>query len=620
MRIEAKHEAESRKKDEEMKKKGLDQEAAEQDVLFDYDPDTDGLAYGGDDDEEADSLNDAELVETHEGFEDTIELDHYVSHQRVLSSDHKPLDAIFTLTYDAVIPELKSKIHQEVARDFDKAENEGRPGITVVADSHENESNADTDESSGQAESECVQFGQIHYRVIKQRSITIANTSQISATFSFVGKGLDDSTSSPISLPWLHVEPFTTVDDLHEDRSKVQAHDKCTLSPGETKTIQLSIEVFDPELVVGLNNYTSSLEDVLILRVSDGRDHFLPIKATWLPTCFCRTLDELVLAPDGGVRKIPKHASNRDGTGRDGIKSSAAHHSAPKELFALTETIPSLVERSIAEWDILHPDQAAPWKQYADDTLWPFDSSTWTFHEGEERTALLEAIRENLDTAKPINEHTDPNESCIIHLEILAETLISFLSSLRDGVVTATMWTLISQSLSASEKDKSQPPYSAEDIQAMVMDPLSTAPVHSVSMTFLTFMISRIIKEIAPNTASSHRPSAAASTRRSRASSLFSETESETSTTTSPSVDAPKRSFLDSIRRRRGQSTSTSAAEAEVNPIEERRKALTRSYAALFAPLMIRSAQDNTAKGKEKKVLESRKRKVLEAFLETALL
>lgn len=46
---------------------------------------------------------------------------------RVLSSDHKPLDAVFKLQYDAVVPELKTAIHGEVAREIDRQENEGRP-------------------------------------------------------------------------------------------------------------------------------------------------------------------------------------------------------------------------------------------------------------------------------------------------------------------------------------------------------------------------------------------------------------------------------------------------------------------------------------------------------------
>ena len=84
-----KHEEEARKKDEDMKKRGLDEAANEQDVLFDHEPDTDGLAYGDDYDEDEDACNDVELIQTHEGFYDAIELNHYISHQRVLSSDHQ---------------------------------------------------------------------------------------------------------------------------------------------------------------------------------------------------------------------------------------------------------------------------------------------------------------------------------------------------------------------------------------------------------------------------------------------------------------------------------------------------------------------------------------------------
>jgi inositol polyphosphate 5-phosphatase INPP5B/F len=618
-----KHEAEARKKDEEMKKKGLDQDAADQDVLFDYDPDTDGLAYGDDYDEDEDAFHDAELIETHEGFEDEIELDHYISHQRVLSSDHKPLDAIFTLTYDAVVPELKARIHQEVAREFDKAENEGRPAITVVVDPHETKSSTDADDLVEQEDSNCVNFGQIRYRIPKHRSITVANTGQVAATFKFVGKEAGQEQNSPISPPWLQVS-LLAMDRHDEDpasKSATQPSMEITLSPGETKTIQLTIDVADAEFVTQLNQYATQVEDVLILRVKDGRDHFVPVKGKWMPTCFCRTLDELVVAPEGGVRSIPRRPKNRDGTGTKNLKSSPTHHSAPKEFFALTEAITALVERSVAEWDILHPNETPPWKHEADDTTWPFDPSTWTFHAGEERTSMLETVREALDTARPINEHTNPDEPCMIRLEVLAESLTSFLESLRDGIIPTTMWTEIEQSFSTAEREKNLG--SSEDIQAMVMEHLSSAPVHSVSMTFLTFMLSRILKEIAPASKEQLKTPtlAGALSRRSRASSILSETESERST--SPSVESSgKRSFLDTIRRRRGQSisASTNAPDAETTSVLDRRKALLKNYTALFAPLIIRSANDRLAKGKEKRILESRKRKVLEAFLETALL
>ena len=118
----------TKRRDEEMKVNGVEQAAKDEELLYDYDPDEDAADDGGtyDDYTEGDSHH----VMTGEGFEDEITMDYYTAHQRVLSSDHKPLTAIFTLKYDSVIPELKSKIHQEVARELDRVENEGRPSVT----------------------------------------------------------------------------------------------------------------------------------------------------------------------------------------------------------------------------------------------------------------------------------------------------------------------------------------------------------------------------------------------------------------------------------------------------------------------------------------------------------
>lgn len=126
----------ARLKDQEMKARGIDKAGEDDEVLFDYDPESDGADVDGigDYDEGEDAAVNSQAVITNEGYRDTLHLDVYTSHQRVLSSDHKPLDALFTLQYDAVVPELRSKVQQEVARELDRAENEGRPGITIVVD------------------------------------------------------------------------------------------------------------------------------------------------------------------------------------------------------------------------------------------------------------------------------------------------------------------------------------------------------------------------------------------------------------------------------------------------------------------------------------------------------
>ncbi|KIX10200.1 uncharacterized protein Z518_01281 [Rhinocladiella mackenziei CBS 650.93] len=612
----AKQLAEARKKDESMKARGIDEATVEHDVLFDYDPETDGLAYGDDYDEyeeREENFHDAELVQTREDDGDLIELHSYNSHQRVLSSDHKPLGAIFTLTYDAVIPELKAKIHQEVARELDKAENEGRPAVTVVVDDHSDELGPNAD---GAADMNAVHFGDVRYGVKKTRMVTIANTGQIAASFSFVERPTESEEGARVVPEWLELHL-----ESHVMQQSGQAHkpgDQISLSPGETTSIELSIDVTDGRLVYELNKGITQLEDILVLRIENGRDHFIPVKGNWLQSSFFRTLDELVVAPEGGVRKLPKSHKNRDSTGTGNVHSSATHHSAPKELYSLTEILPIFIERSIAEWGMIHDEDIPPWQYENGGLSWPFNRDTWTFHEGEERLELLAGVREALDTAAPLDRNLDPDVPGIVRLEILAETLISFLQSLRDGIISAEIWSDVEVRLSTMEKGKAHP--SPEEIQDMVMDVLSQFPVHSVSFTFITFLMNRIVNELVPcgkpaPTSGTPAPASPNPSRRSRASTLS--VDSGDTPLMSGQETPGKRGLFLTLRRHRTQSISSSSdpTTEAVMAASERRKQLIRAYVEIFAPIITRSENDTNYKGKDKKALEGRKRRVLEVFL-----
>ena len=119
---------ETKRRDDELKQSGVEQAAKDEELLYNYDPDEDAAEDAASYDEYDDAA--PEVVITREGFEDEITLEYYTAHQRVISSDHKPLTAVYSLKYDSVVPELKSKIHQEVARELDRVENEGRPSVT----------------------------------------------------------------------------------------------------------------------------------------------------------------------------------------------------------------------------------------------------------------------------------------------------------------------------------------------------------------------------------------------------------------------------------------------------------------------------------------------------------
>ncbi|KAK3066872.1 hypothetical protein LTS18_001442, partial [Coniosporium uncinatum] len=148
-------EEQAHKRDADMKARGIDEASADEGVLYDYDEDEDGDDY----DENADMQ--APSVASTTEAEKTLELEYYTSHQRVLSSDHKPLDAVFSLTYDGVVPELKAQIHQECARELDQVENERRPTVTLIVDHSHDESSSTglSDDADGKFEG--VDFGDV---------------------------------------------------------------------------------------------------------------------------------------------------------------------------------------------------------------------------------------------------------------------------------------------------------------------------------------------------------------------------------------------------------------------------------------------------------------------------
>ena len=368
----------ARKKDEQMKATGTDQAADDEEILYDYDPDTDGT-NANDDYDEYDEYDDAEdgVVFTKEGFEDEIHLEYYTAHQRVLSSDHKPLDAVFKLKFDAVVPELKAKVHAEVAKDLDKAENEGRPNVTVVVDQL---TDHETEHDGAGSTAEGVWFGDIRWAHSKHRSLTIANTSRVPAKFTFMERPVEADQASGIAPAWLKLKLNGT-----ELESSSSASVPATIEPGETASLELEIRIFDMTLVNALNERRKGLDDILVLRVEGGRDHFIPVRAKWLDTSLSRSIDKLIRIPEGGMRKLqhqrPDSSSKSRTRGEDSRPASAddpVRFSAPRELFRLTEAIEEFATRVLAEWDMIASDEAsenAPWIQHPG---WPFDEDSWS--------------------------------------------------------------------------------------------------------------------------------------------------------------------------------------------------------------------------------------------------
>ncbi|KAJ4056955.1 hypothetical protein NW761_003439 [Fusarium oxysporum] len=466
-----KDEEEAKKKDEEMKSRGLEED---EDVLFSYDPDADGEdptsstdTLGYDEYEDNDDPEAEELV-TKEGFRDRINLEIYASHQRITSSDHKPITSIFTLDYDAVVPDLKAKIHAQVARELDRAENEGRPGITVVVEGSEgNEENI-------------VDFGEVIPLEKQIRHLTVANTGSVPATFSFVTKPTTEDGDDAVPV-WLKTTFLSADEEFQEPLGET-----VTLDPGETALVLLELQVSAISHIRALNEARAKIEEVLVLRIEDGRDHFIPVRGIWQPSCVGRSIAELIRIPDGGIRKFVE---------KKGIKGAIAydsdiHCSAPKELFKLTEVVQTLVERSLAESTMLE-EEVLP-----RDPGWPLEASTWRVGEADMQDAKVKLVSA-LDNDAFLLDALPLEWPASFKLEVVSSILLLFLESLTDGLIPTQLWAKISSSL---PNVTSLPMTAWPDTKTQILDILSSAPNHNIAFVFLTATLSRAASELTPVT------------------------------------------------------------------------------------------------------------------------
>jgi phosphatidylinositol-bisphosphatase len=466
-----------RKRDEEMKAKGLDEAVEDEDVLFDYNPETDGDnndSFGEYDEHDPEP----ETVVTKEGFSDEILLEYYTSHMRVLSSDHKPIEAVFSLKYDAVIADLKTAIHQEVARELDRQENEGRPSVTLVVDRSTgtlSPENTNTTDSSFDG----VDFGDVQFAKSKRRGITIANTGRVSATFGFTNRpGNEDQASGPFP-PWVSVS-FDREPDAVPGMPTANMHQQFTLEPADVLNAELKLKVDSVQLVQQLNEGTASLDDILVLRVQGGRDHFLPIRAHWQQSSLSRTIDKLIKIPEGGIRKLQHQEPD---------SSEGVRFSVPREIFRLTEAIEDLTERTLADWDMTGHDgdhAKAPWQHNA---AWPFDNS------GLKATEEMAAeIYEALDCDTPFNQAFPAVTSPKQRLEVLVNVFLVFLQSLQDGVIMENTWSKLEEGFAARERSKQQ--LAMDDERMWALEIMSTAPNHNACFLLIASMLRNILNQI----------------------------------------------------------------------------------------------------------------------------
>lgn len=590
-----KEEEEARKRDEEMTSRGIDHAGDDDEVLFDYDPESDGdtapvgkpgLDYDEYDENGEDTAAGAVVADAL----DRVNLNLYTSHQRITSSDHKPLVAVFDVEFDAVVPELKADIYAQVARELDRAENEGRPSITIVREGQE----------SGH---DLVDFGQVSFMQRQAAYFTIANTGGVPATISFVEKPSAGGTNGGGSdlAHWLTTSLNQPVsgDDSNEGSPK-DVEKNVVLEPGETVNATLGVYIDKVSQARALNEGREKLEEVVVLRVAQGRDHFLPVRGTWAPTCVGRSIDELIRVPDGGIRAFVTSLPREKAGAMPSVIPSIfdVHRSAPKELFKLVDAVEMLTDRTLAEEEML-----GSYNVPRDKPGWPFEDFV-----AQPRAGLLFSVIEALDTDQPIADAFPPEADPCQRLEAVAKALLLFLQGLTDGILNASLWSNVEQApiralgQGPAAKGPSHDP--TEDDKSTILDILMTAPNHNICFVFLTTTLAKVIGKLAPLKRS--------------------EVDAISAAGPSPQTGGSGMGAIGGALSRRSMSlrrsvTGGGSSGAATTPVVdaiaalERRKARERRVAQVFGTLVCRT--EVPTRDKERRMLEDRQKTVVELFL-----
>lgn len=111
------------------------------------------------------------------------------------------------------------------------------------------------------------------------------------------------------------------------------------LIPGEQPaTIEVTVTL-DNNTAQLLNARREILEDILILRLENGRDYYITVKVSYARSCFAMSLDELVLYKDP-IRSIPLDAIERAEHFPNDLEISPTNALCiPKELWRIVDAI-----------------------------------------------------------------------------------------------------------------------------------------------------------------------------------------------------------------------------------------------------------------------------------------
>ncbi|KAK2854754.1 hypothetical protein Q7C36_006623 [Tachysurus vachellii] len=204
----------------------------------------------------------------------------YQSHMNVRNSDHKPVSSLLKIGIKVLNEEIYKRTFEDIVRSLDKLENECIPSVSL-----------------SQRE---FYFTNVKFMQHQAQTLTLHNDGQVPCQFEFIQK-LDETA---YCKPWLAANP-----------------PKGYVAQGAS--VDIDMEVFvNRSTAPELNSGQQQLEDILVLHLDRGKDYFISITGSYLPSCFgssihmlCQLREPIQDMPLETIHKLnlsPRETSSSD--------------------------------------------------------------------------------------------------------------------------------------------------------------------------------------------------------------------------------------------------------------------------------------------------------------------